>query len=116
MCGVFLVIAVPAFALTQLEREVVIAVTGGALACVLIAAPADGATLTGLPGLVRVYDAILDARFDEVPAELKRACGPAPAEACDVLAATATWWHILVDPENRALDAKQKFVIDQRDA
>jgi len=64
------------------------------------------AALTGLDGLVRVYDAILDARFDEVTAEMKRACGPAPQEACDVLAATATWWRILIDPQSRALDAQ----------
>jgi tetratricopeptide (TPR) repeat protein len=70
----------------------------------LLAAPAHAEPLTGLPGLVRVYDAILDARFDDAAAELKRACGPAPAEACDVLAATATWWRILIDPNSRALD------------
>ena len=61
--------------------------------------------LTGADGLVRVYDAILDARFDQAEAELKRACPPAPREACDVLAATRTWWRILLDPESRALDA-----------
>jgi hypothetical protein len=54
--------------------------------------------------LARVYDAILDARFDQVDSELRRACGPAPAEACDVLAATALWWRILLDPESHALD------------
>lgn len=73
---------------------------------VLTARPVSAAPLTGLAGLVRVYDAILDARFDEVAGELKRACGPAPAEACDVLAATATWWRILLDPHSRALDAQ----------
>jgi predicted Zn-dependent protease len=73
----------------------------------LLTAPAaEAAPLTGLPGLVRVYDAILDARFDEVAVELKRACGPAPPEACDVLAATATWWRILLDPHSRTLDAQ----------
>jgi predicted Zn-dependent protease len=78
-----------------------------AAAWLLLAVPAAGAAqLTGLAGLVRVYDAILDARFDEVPIELRRACGPAPAEACDVLAATATWWRILLDPHSRALDAQ----------
>ncbi|MDA2892422.1 hypothetical protein PDG61_15995 [Mycolicibacterium sp. BiH015] len=35
--GVVLIVGVQAFAFTQLEREVVVAVTGGALACVLIA-------------------------------------------------------------------------------
>ena len=74
--------------------------------CLLLAGPAHAAQLSGLPGLVRVYDAILDARFDDAAAELKRACGPAPAEACDVLAATATWWRILIDPGSRALDAQ----------
>lgn len=61
--------------------------------------------LTGVDGLARVYDYILDARFDQADAELQRACGPAPPEACAVLDATATWWRILLDPESRALDA-----------
>jgi tetratricopeptide (TPR) repeat protein len=60
--------------------------------------------LHGEEELGRVYDSILEARFDQVDAELRRACGPAPAEACDVMAATALWWRILLDPENRALD------------
>jgi tetratricopeptide (TPR) repeat protein len=60
--------------------------------------------LRGEEELGRVYDSILEARFDQVEAELRRACGPAPAEACDVLAATAIWWRILLDPESRALD------------
>jgi hypothetical protein len=60
--------------------------------------------LRGEDGLVRVYDAILDARFHTLEAELKRACGPAPPEACDVLDATAIWWRIQLDPENPVLD------------
>jgi tetratricopeptide (TPR) repeat protein len=60
--------------------------------------------IRGADALVRVYDVILDARFDLVDAELRRACGPAPPEACDVLSATALWWQILLDPESRALD------------
>jgi tetratricopeptide (TPR) repeat protein len=77
------------------------------LAAVLSTATTAGplpADLRGLDGLARVYDTILDARFDQVRAELRRACGPAPAEACDVLAATAVWWQILLDPESRTLD------------
>jgi tetratricopeptide (TPR) repeat protein len=58
----------------------------------------------GEDALVQVHDFILEARFDQVGAELRRACGPAPAEACDVLAATALWWRILLDPDSRALD------------
>ena len=65
---------------------------------------ARSSDLTGADALVRVYDYILDARFDQAEAELQRACGAAPREACDVLAATATWWRILLDPESRALD------------
>jgi tetratricopeptide (TPR) repeat protein len=61
--------------------------------------------LRGEDGLVRAYDFILEARFDQVDAELRRACGPAPAEACNVLDATAMWWRIQLDPESHALDA-----------
>ncbi len=62
--------------------------------------------LTGVDALVRVYDSILDARFDQAGQEMARACGVAPREACDVLAATATWWRILLDPDSRALDGQ----------
>lgn len=85
-----------------------------ALFCVL-GAPASAAELHGVSALVRVYDAILDARFDAAGAELKRACapaGPAPREACDVLAATTTWWRILLDPESRALDRRFSAEVD----
>jgi len=69
--------------------------------------------LRGETALVRAYDFILDARFDQVDAELRRACADpappgtatAPPEACDVLEATALWWRIQLDPEGRALDA-----------
>ena len=60
--------------------------------------------LRGVDGLVRAYDFILDARFDQVEPELRKACGPAPREACDVLAATALWWRIQLDPDSTALD------------
>ena len=61
----------------------------------------------------RVYDFILEARFDQVDAELRRACGPAPPEACDVLAATALWWRILLDPDSRALDEEFSAAVDR---
>ena len=60
--------------------------------------------LRGEAGLVRAYDLILDARFGELEAELRRACGPAPVEACHVLDATALWWRIQLDPDSRSLD------------
>ena len=61
--------------------------------------------LRGEDALVRAYEYILDARFDQVEAELRRACGPAPVEACNVLDATSLWWRIQLDPESRALDS-----------
>ena len=78
----------------------------GAAMCLWIAAPRGAPDLRGVDGLARVYDDILDARFDQAESDLARACGPAPAEACDVLAATTTWWRILLDPESRTLDAQ----------
>jgi hypothetical protein len=81
-------------------------VSAGCLALAVLAAqPATRAELTGLSGLARVYTAILNADFDAADAELTRACPPAPQPACDVLAATTTWWRIQLDPESRALDA-----------
>ncbi len=69
--------------------------------------------LTGVDGLVRVYDYILDAQFDQADAELQRACGPAPREACDVLDATATWWRIQLDPASPSLDEAFTASIDR---
>jgi len=69
--------------------------------------------LTGADALVRVYDHILDARFDQVDAEMARACRIAPREACDVLTATATWWRILLDPDSRALDRQFSTQVEQ---
>jgi hypothetical protein len=90
----------------------------GRAACVaaLVLATPGGvrgaADLKGAEGLLRVYTFILDARFDQAEAELPRACGPAPREACDVLAATTTWWRILLDPENRDLDPQFSAQVD----
>jgi tetratricopeptide (TPR) repeat protein len=80
-------------------------------AAAVVAAP-QHAGIRGVDGLSRAYDIILDARFDQIDAELRRACGPAPQEACDVLAATALWWQILLDPENRSLDEEFSVAVD----
>lgn len=69
--------------------------------------------LRGADGLVRAYDFILDARFDQVEPELRKACGPAPGEACDVLAATALWWRIQLDPHSTALDAAFSTLVEK---
>src|SRR6185369_6621654 len=63
------------------------------IACALLTgwfiAPAAAQELTGGPQIRRVYDAIFDARFDEVPQLLARTCPPAPAEACHLLDAVS---------------------------
>jgi len=74
-----------------------------AAAFLLGAMPAQAA-LTGAPGLAAVYDAILDARFDRIDAQLKDACPPAPVEACASLAVVSLWWQIQMRPESRLLD------------
>ena len=76
-------------------------------------APDRPALIRGEESLARAYDFILDARFDQVDAELRRACGPAPPEACDVLSATALWWQILIDPLNRSLDDEFSTSVDR---
>lgn len=60
---------------------------------------------TAAPRILKVYDAIFDARFADVPAALKDACPPAPQEACQVLDAVSIWWQIQIDPMNTRLDA-----------
>jgi hypothetical protein len=73
-------------------------------------APISG--LTGAPRLARAYDAIFDARFDEVPALIAAACPPAPAEACRLLDAVAVWWRIQLDPGNHSHDALFEARVD----
>jgi tetratricopeptide (TPR) repeat protein len=73
-------------------------------------APAEG--LTGEVQLLRAYDAIFDARFDDVPPILARTCGPAPAEACQLLAAVTVWWQIQLDPASLARDASFQSKVD----
>ncbi|HEY3045140.1 MAG TPA: hypothetical protein VGJ39_14000 [Vicinamibacterales bacterium] len=72
----------------------------GAVAC---ANPASAA-LTEAPRLAAIYDTILDARFDQVDAQLKQACPPAPEGACEALRVVSLWWQIQIDPGSRLLD------------
>ena len=78
-----------------------------------VAAAAARTDLTGVDGLARVYDLLLNADFAKAEIELARACPPAPREACDVMAATITWWRIQLDPEDRSLDATFAEQADQ---
>jgi tetratricopeptide (TPR) repeat protein len=76
-------------------------------------AQAPEPSVRGEDGLVRAYNLILDARFGALEAELRRACGPAPIEACHVLEATALWWRIQLDPESRTLDEEFSISVER---
>lgn len=92
--------------------------SGGPTVVVLVAAllltgtAAAQSGLTAAPQIGRVYDAILDARFDEVPALVRGACPPAPVEVCGLLDVQALWWRIQLDPDNTAHDATFRSKVD----
>jgi hypothetical protein len=95
------------------------ALFAGTLAASIAAAPptppstAGAQDLRGEDALVRAYDAILNARFQTLEPELRRACGPAPPEACSVLEATALWWRIQLDPDNPILDDEFSAAVER---
>ncbi len=74
--------------------------------------PVFAGSLPYAPVLARCYQAILDARFEDAEAEIGRACGPAPAEACSLLRVTALWWRIQLDPGDKSRDARFRSQID----
>ena len=78
----------------------------GAVVVLLLLAPSAGAALTEAARLAAVYDTILAAKFDEVEAQLKDACPPAPEEACESLAVVSLWWQIQLNPESHLLDGR----------
>jgi tetratricopeptide (TPR) repeat protein len=69
-----------------------------------LAAPADAAGLTSPEPLVKAYELILDARFDEAERQLKAACPAAPQPACDVIGAVNDYWRLLPNPEDTSRD------------
>ena len=81
-------------------------VTVGLATVLFFLASPSRAALTEAPRVAALYDAILDAAFDRVDAQLKATCPPAPQEACAALQAVSLWWQILINPENRALDQR----------
>ena len=85
-------------------RTIARAVT--ALVLTLGSVPAVAQALTGATGLQRAYDAIMDARFEDVPRLTAAACPPAPTEACQLLGVVSTWWQIQINPHSRALDPR----------
>lgn len=66
--------------------------------------PAVAAALTAPEPLIKAYELILDARFDEAQRQLKSACPPAPQPACEVLGAVGDYWHLLLNPEDTSGD------------
>lgn len=92
--------------MTFLSRTIAAALLVAACVCpeTLRGTPPPQRGLTAAPRIVKVYDAIFDGRFDDVPAAMREACPPAPQEACQVLDAVATWWQIQIDPMSTRLD------------
>lgn len=78
----------------------------------LAAVAAGAAEPSYFPLLGRAYDAVLDARFDDVEPALAEACGPAPPEACDLVRASAVWWRIQLDPFDKSRDAEFERRVD----
>jgi hypothetical protein len=75
--------------------------------CLVLAAPSTAdAVLTEAARLAVVYDAILDARFDQADLLLKQTCPPAPDGACAALRVVSLWWEISINPDYRALDRR----------
>jgi tetratricopeptide (TPR) repeat protein len=68
-------------------------------------APAGAAGLTSPEPLVKAYDLILEARFDDAAEQLESACPPAPQPACDVIAAVNDYWRLLLNPGDTSRDA-----------
>jgi len=81
--------------------------------------------LTASPQLSAGYDAIFDARFDDVPAMLAKTCEAhpdgarvatrtpqAPPEACQLLEVVSIWWRIQLDPNNRSHDDEFRMRAD----
>lgn len=78
--------------------------TATAILLVLLAAPAGAAGLTSPEPLVKAYDLILEARFDDAERQLNAACPPAPQPACGVIGAVNDYWRLLMNPEDTTAD------------
>ena len=79
--------------------------------------------LTGAAQLARIYDAVFDARFDQVPGLLAQTCAlretqraatslSPPPEACQVLELVSLWWQIQLDPVSPVRDAAFRMRAD----
>ena len=105
-----------------------VAVLAGVWTVVAPLIAAQTPSLTGSARLARAYDAIFDARFEEVPGLLEDACGPrttstplksrkpdaarAPEEACQLLDVLSLWWQMQLDAESLSNDARFSAGVD----
>jgi tetratricopeptide (TPR) repeat protein len=80
------------------------------LASTALAQPVKG--LTAVPQLVRAYNAIFDARFEDVPGLLAQTCPPVPVAACKVIDALSIWWQIQIDPMSTSRDGLLQAHVD----
>jgi tetratricopeptide (TPR) repeat protein len=69
-----------------------------------MAIPAGAAGLTSPEPLIKTYELILAARFDEAEQQLRSSCPPAPRPACDVIGAVNDYWRVLLNPEDTSRD------------
>jgi tetratricopeptide (TPR) repeat protein len=74
------------------------------LLLLLLTAPAGAAGLTSPEPLVKAYNLILEARFEDAGRQLKAACPPAPQPACDVIGAVNDYWRLLLNPADTSRD------------
>jgi tetratricopeptide (TPR) repeat protein len=70
-----------------------------------LASSARAAGLTSPEPLMKVYDLILDARFDEAERQLRSTCPPSPQPACEVMGAVNDYWRLLPNPADTSRDA-----------
>jgi hypothetical protein len=75
--------------------------------------PAPIRGLSAAPLVAQAYDAILDADFAALHAQLRAVCPPAPPEVCRLLEAVALWWELSLEPESRKNDARFVRSVEQ---
>ncbi len=88
------------------HRRGLLALLGVVAAGLVLSAAQAPKHLTGSDLLYRAYTSILDVDFDRAARQIPEACGPAPKEACQLLALTADRWRIELDLDNRERDAQ----------
>ena len=70
-----------------------------------LATHASAAGLTSPEPLMKAYELILAAQFDDAERQLKSSCPPAPQPACDVIGAVSDYWRLLLNADDTSHDA-----------